>query len=166
MVGEQDVVAGCGAEIHNPVCFWLMSSGAGGTSDAVQILSAWITRFGWLCGAEGSIVRNVTGGKTGDDNLLVSNCDRLPLIIQHSYASGGEEIKIILVHHPLVIAEGEKGRCDGGAGRQEGQDVGLGSYRTRIIHWPAAVQNISGNTDEIWMAGAERREHGRWITIM
>lgn len=113
MMGEYDFIPGLRGKRRYPVCFWLMSSGAGGTSDAVQILSAWITRFGWLCGSESSIVSNVTGGQSGDDNLLVSNCDRLPLIIQHSYASGGEEIKIILVHHPLVIAEGEEGWGEG-----------------------------------------------------
>ena len=143
-----------------------MRRGAGGTSDAVQILAAWITNKAVGFGSKGSIVRNVTGGKTGQNNLSTINADGRPLIIQHSYASGGEEIKIILVHHPLVIAEGEKGRGDGSAGAEEGENVGLHLKRRPIIFWPAAVQNISGDADEIWMAGAERREHGRWITIM
>jgi hypothetical protein len=82
-----------------------MRRGAGGTSDAVQILAAWITNKAVGFGSKGSIVRNVTGGKTGQNNLSTINTDGRPLIIQHSYASGGEEIKIILIHHPLVIAE-------------------------------------------------------------
>jgi hypothetical protein len=133
-----------------------MRRGAGGTSDAVQILAAWITNKAVGFGSKGSIVRNVTGGKTGQNNLSTINTDGRPLIIQHSYASGGEEIKIILVHHPLMIAEGEKGRGDGGAGMKEGENVGLCLKRRSIIFWPAAVQNISGDADDIWTAGAER----------
>lgn len=126
-------------EVGEPRCLWLMRRGAGGTSDAVQILAAWITNKAVGFGSKGSIVRNVTGGKTGQNNLSTINTDGRPLIIQHSYASGGEEIKIILVHHPLMIAEGEKGRGDGGAGAEEVENVGLGSHRTRIIFRLAAV---------------------------
>lgn len=133
-----------------------MRRGAGGTSDAVQILAAWITNKAVGFGSKGSIVRNVTGGKTGQNNLSTINTDGRPLIIQHSYASGGEEIKIILVHHPLMIAEGEKGRGDGSAGAEKGENVGLCLKRRSIIFWPAAVQNISGDADDIWTAGAER----------
>ena len=82
MVRQEQFEARLSGEVHNPVRLWLMSSGAGGTSDAVQILSPWITRFGWLCGAEGSIVCNVAGSETGDDQSVLCH----PLIIQHSYA--------------------------------------------------------------------------------
>lgn len=65
-----------------------------------------------------------------------------------------------------MIAEGHEGRRDGSAGRQEGENVGLRLKRRHISLRLAAVQDVTGDTDEIWMAGAERREHGRWITIM
>ena len=148
MVGEKDVKARLSSEVGEPACVWLMPRCRNRSSDSTDGFLPWITRFGWLCGAESSIVRNVTGGQSGQNNLSTINTDGRPLIIQHSYAGGADHVQILLIHHPLMISEGEKGRCDGGAGRQEGQDVGLGSYRTRIIHWPAAVQNISGDTDE------------------
>lgn len=153
-------------EVGEPRCLWLMRRGAGGTSDAVQILAAWITRFGRLCGSEAAVVCNVIGGKTCDDDFLVSSCNRLPLIIQHSYACGRQEPEVLGIHHPLVIAEGEKGRGDGGAGTKEGENVGLGSHRTRIIFWPATVQHISSDTDEGRGVVTERCDHRCGVCIM
>ena len=62
MVREYDFISGLRGKRRYPVCFWLMSSGAGGTSDAVQILSAWITRLGGLCGAEGAVIYDISAG--------------------------------------------------------------------------------------------------------
>ena len=166
MMGEYDFIPGLRGKRRYPVRLWLMSSGAGGTSDAVQILSAWIPRFGRLCGSGSSIVPNVTGGQSGDDDLFRADGDGLPLVIQHSYACGRQEPEVLRIHHPLMIAEGEKGRGDGGAGMKEGENVGLGSHRTRIIFWPATVQDVAGDADEGRGVVTEGGKHGFWISIM
>lgn len=123
MVREQDMIASLTGESGKPPCLWLMIPGMNCAADAANALLAWVAVGTAEFGSKGAVVCNVAGGQTGDDNLLVSNCDRLPLIIQHRHTSGGEEIKIRLIHHPLVIAEGHGGRRDGSAGTKEGQDV-------------------------------------------
>lgn len=139
-----------------------MRRGAGGTSDAVQVFSPWITWFGWLCSSEASVVRNIAGGKTGDDQSVFC----YPLIIQYSYAGSFYFFYVGVVHHPLVIAEGEKGRGDGGAGAEEGENVGLGSHRTRIIFRPGSVQHISCDADEGRSVSTEGGNDRRGIRIV
>lgn len=166
MMGEQDVVAGCGAEVHNPVRLWLMSSGAGGTSDAVQILSAWIPRFGRLCGSESSIVCNVARSETGQNNLSTINADVCPLIIQRSDTCGRQEPEILRVNHPLVIAEGEVGRGGGGASTKEWQDILLRLQWRLISLRSGPIQHIAGDADEIRTVRAEGRNHRCGIFIV
>ena len=65
-----------------------------------------------------------------------------------------------------MIAEGHEGRRDGSAGAEEGENVGLGSHRTRIILRPTPVQHITCNADDGGSVGAEGGKHGFWISIM
>ncbi len=166
MMREQNVDARLSGEGGEPVCFRLVVRCCNRSSDAADTFLTWITLGAAGFGTEEPVIRNISTGQASDCYFLTIDVDGRPLIIQHSYASGGEEIKIILVHHPLVIAEGEKGRSDGGAGMKEGENVGLGSHRTRIIFWPATVQHISGDADEGRGVSAEGGKHGFWICIM
>ncbi len=106
MVRQEHFEARLSDEVGKPVRLWLMSSGASGTSDAIQILSPWITRLGRLCGSESSVVCHITGGQFGQNNLSTINANGSLLIIQHCYACGRQEPEVLRIHHPLVIAEG------------------------------------------------------------
>lgn len=117
------MIAGSGAEAHKLLRIRLVSSSY--PSDPVQILSAWVSRLGGLDCSEGSIVRHISGGQAAQNYLISIHSDGAPIIIQDCRAGCGDSSEILFIYHPLVIAEGEECRGDGGAGRQERQDIGL-----------------------------------------
>ena len=139
MVREQDVIAGSGTVLFKPPCLRFMLPGVYRATDSAYAFLTWVTVGAARFGSESSIICNIAGGQTADDDFFPAEGDGSPLIIQHSATCGGEGGEISTVHHPLMIAEGEKGRGDGGAGAEEGENVGLGSHRTRIIFRPATV---------------------------
>lgn len=154
------------SESREPPCLWFMIPGMNRSADAADAFLMWVA-VGAVCFFfEASIVRNVAGGQASQNHFLAVHRDGLIGIIQHRHTSGGEGGEISTVHHPLVVTEGEVGRGDGGAGAEEGENVGLRLKWRPIIFRPATIQHITCNADETWTAGAEGGKHGFWISIM
>ena len=164
MVGEQDMVAGGGAAVHKPRCLRLVFCSH--TSDTVKILSARVSRFGRLGGSKRTVVRNVSAGQSGKNNLPVFHCDGFPSVVQDNCAGCGDTVKIRLIQHPLVVAEGEIGRRDGSARMEKGQYVLL-CVQWRLISFRlASVKYITSNGDERGFVTLQRsNDRCEWTVV-
>jgi hypothetical protein len=78
MVREEDVITGNAAVLRKPRRLWPVFCSH--TSDAVKILSARVSRFGRLGGSKRPVVRNVSAGQSGKNNLPVFHCDGFPSV--------------------------------------------------------------------------------------
>lgn len=149
VVREKNVITWSRTVLLQPSCLWLVSRCCNRSTYSAEAFLTQVAVGTAGSGTKGSIVRNLAGGQASQNHFLAIHGNGLPFIIQHCHAGCGDSREILLIHHPFVIAEGHKGRGDGGAGAEEGENVGLGSHRTRIIFWPATVQHIVYSTDEI-----------------
>lgn len=139
MVRQEQFVALLSGEGGKPACLRLMPRCHNCASDTADAFLPWITvRATRLC-SEGAVIYDISAGQSGQNHVLALHSDGHPLIIQHSYASGRQEPEVLRIHHPFVIAKGKEGRCDGGAGAEKGENVGLRLKRRHISIWPAAV---------------------------
>ena len=102
MVREQDVIAGYGGKVSKPINLRDMLRSSSDAANADQRLFLWIAKCAALCGLECSIVGNISGRQSADDNIFVLDLG----IIQHSDACGCQNAEIIRIQHPLVITEG------------------------------------------------------------
>ena len=120
MVREQDMIASLTGEGGKPLCFRLMIPGMNSSAYTADAFLTWITVGTTGFGSESSIVRNVTGGQTGKNNLFPAHSDRSPVVVKYCHAGGADHVQILLVQHPLVVTQGEEGRGEGSTGCQEG----------------------------------------------
>lgn len=152
MMREQNVDAWLSGEGGEPVCFRLVVRCCNRSSDAADTFLTWITLGAAGFGTEAPVIRNISTGQASDCYFLTIDVDGSPLIIQHNHACGRQESEVLRIRHPLMIAEGEVGRGGGGAGAEEGENVGLRLKRRPIIFRPATIQHITCNADETWTA--------------
>lgn len=102
---EQDVIASLSGEAGEPLRLWLVIPGMNRSADAADAFLMWVAVGAAGFGTETSVVRNISTGQANQNHFLAVHSDGLPLIIQHSHASGRQEPEVLLIHHPLVIAE-------------------------------------------------------------
>lgn len=162
MMRKQDVIAGSGTVLLQPSCLWLVSRCCNRPANPADALLTWISVGAAGFSTETSIVRNVAGGQTADDQAILF----YPAIVKKCNSGLFYFFYVGAVHHPLVIAEGEIGRSDSNASRQERQDVFLHFQRRAIIFWVTAVKEVAGDADEGRTARVQARYDWRGIRIM
>ena len=109
---EQDLIASLSGEAGEPLRLWLMIPGMNRSADAADAFLMWVA-VGDVCFFfEAPIIRNVAGGKASQNYLLPIHRDGLPIIVEHFHAGCGDSREILLIHHPLMVAEGHEGRGD------------------------------------------------------
>lgn len=162
VVREKNVIAESGTVPLQPSCLWLVSRCYNRPADSADALLMWITVGAAGFGTEGSIVRNVAGSQAADDQSISFD----PIVVKKCNSGLFYFFYVGAVHHPLVIAEGEIGRSDSNASRQERQDVGLRFQRRAIIFWVTAVKEVAGDADEGRTVRVKARYDRRGIRIM